>query len=282
MANNQGWISLHRELLQKSIWIESTAEQKVILITLMLMVNHAPNKWEWKGKEYVLQAGQVITSLDSIVQKAGKGISVQNVRTALKRFEKLGFLTNESTKQNRLITIVNYKEYQGIDTTPNKAPNSQLTINQQSANNQLTTNNNVNNDNNVNNVNKDILSNKSDKVNHQENFNRLWELYPKGRKQGKDKAFISYKKAIKEGVTDEVIEKAIENYKKQIAIQQTELQFVKQGSTWFSQKCWNDEYITESVKGGIKWDEEAYANSFRTETEPFEVTSEYSLDELPF
>lgn len=93
---------------------------------------------------------------------------------------------------------------------------------------------------------KDILSNKSGKVNHQENFNRLWELYPKGRKQGKDKAFISYKKAIKEGVTtDEVIETAIENYKKQIAIQQTELQFIKQGSTWFNQKCWNDEYVTE-------------------------------------
>lgn len=251
MANNQGWISLHRELLQKSIWIESTAEQKVILITLMLMVNHAPNKWEWKGKEYVLQAGQVITSLDSIVQKTGKGISVQNVRTALKRFEKLGFLTNESTKQNRLITIVNYKEYQGVDTTPNKAPNSQLTINQQSANNQLTTNNNVNNDNNDNNVNKDILSNKSDKVNHQENFNRLWELYPKGRKQGKDKAFTSYKKAIKEGVTDEVIEKAIQNYKKQIEIQQTELQFIKQGSTWFNQKCWNDEYIAENYSNRL-------------------------------
>ena len=80
----------------------------------------------------------------------------------------------------------------------------------------------------------------------QENFNRLWELYPKGRKQGKDKAFISYKKAIKDGVTDEVIEKSIEDYKKQIAIQHTELQFIKQGSTWFNQKCWDDEYITEN------------------------------------
>ncbi|MCC9273607.1 MAG: DNA replication protein [Enterococcus aquimarinus] len=129
---------------------------------------------------------------------------------------------------------------------------------------------------------KDILSNKSDKVNHQENFNRLWELYPKGKKQGKDKAFISYKKAIKEGITDKVIETAIENYKKQIAIQQTELQFIKQGSTWFNQKCWNDEYITEGVNGSKSWDEEAYANSFITEAEPIEDTSEYSLDELPF
>lgn len=108
-----------------------------------------------------------------------------------------------------------------------------------------TKDNNTSFNNTINNT-KDILSNKSDKVNHQENFNRLWELYPKGRKQGKDKAFISYKKAIKDGVTDEVIEKAIEDYKKQIAIQHTELQFIKQGSTWFNQKCWDDEYITEN------------------------------------
>ena len=145
---SQGWITLHRELTQKPIWLNSTPEQKTILITLLLMVNHEENTWEWKGQKYTVQPGQMITSLNSIVEKCGKGITTQNVRTALKRFEKLDFLTNESTKQNRLITIVNWGKYQGIENEPNKAPNNQLTNDQQRPNNQLTTNNNDNNDNN--------------------------------------------------------------------------------------------------------------------------------------
>lgn len=147
---SQGWISVHRKLIQKPIWLNSTPEQKTILITLLLMANHEEREWEWKGQKYTVQPGQMITSLNSIVEKCGKGITTQNVRTALVRFEKLNFLTNESTKQNRLITIVNYTKYQGVENEPNKGPNNQLTNDQQRPNNQLTTNNNDNNDNNDN------------------------------------------------------------------------------------------------------------------------------------
>lgn len=151
MARQQGWITLYRELIKKPIWLNSTPEQKTILITLLLMANHEENEWEWKGRKFTVKPGQMITSLNSIVDKCGKGITTQNVRTALKRFEKLGFLTNESTKQNRLITIVNWRKYQSTESKPNKDFNNQLTNNQQRPNNQLTTNNNDNNENNDNN-----------------------------------------------------------------------------------------------------------------------------------
>lgn len=149
---NKGWVSVYRELTEKPIWLNSSPEQKTILITILLMVNHEEKEWEWKGQKYTVQPGQMITSLNSIVEKCGKGITTQNVRTALKRFEKLEFLTNKSTKQCRLITIVNWGKYQGAESKPNKRPNNQLTNNQQRPNNQLTTNNN---DNNVNNDNND-------------------------------------------------------------------------------------------------------------------------------
>lgn len=151
MARQQGWITLYRELIKKPIWLNSTPEQKTILITLLLMANHEESEWEWKGQKFTVKPGQMITSLNSIVDKCGKGITTQNVRTALKRFEKLGFLTNESTKQNRLITIVNWRKYQSIESKPNKDFNNQITNNQQRPNNQLTTNNNDNNENNDNN-----------------------------------------------------------------------------------------------------------------------------------
>jgi DNA replication protein DnaD len=112
MNTSNGWIKLYRCLLDDPIWQCSTNEQKVILITLLLMANHAERKWEWNGRPYICQPGQMITSLNSIREKVGKGISVKKIRTALLRFEKMGFLANQSTKHNRLITICNWEFYQ--------------------------------------------------------------------------------------------------------------------------------------------------------------------------
>lgn len=127
---SNGWLKMHRELFAKSIWQESTPEQKVVLMTLLSMANYEANGWEFEGERYELQPGQMITSLPSIAQKCGKGISIQNVRTALKRFEKLGFLTGKSTNKNRLITIVNWGLYQG----GNEGLTDNLTGNQQATN----------------------------------------------------------------------------------------------------------------------------------------------------
>ncbi|MGB3948905.1 MAG: hypothetical protein WBM13_13045 [Bacteroidia bacterium] len=145
-TTSKGWIPLNRVLLDKPVWINSSPEQKTILIALLLMVNHADNEWEFMGKPYKVKAGQMITSLESIKQKCGKGISLQNIRTALKRFEKLGFLTEQTTKVNRLITITDTSIVSALKTNPTE----QTTISQQRPNNHPTTNNNVNNNNNEN------------------------------------------------------------------------------------------------------------------------------------
>jgi hypothetical protein len=143
-TNGNGWVAVYRDLLEKPIWIKSTPERKVILITLLLMANHKPNEWEWNGQKFKVMPGQFITSLEKISQKAGKGISVQNIRSALKYFEKVEFLTNQSTKDSRLITLVNWEVYQH----PEKKPTKQPTDGQQRPNKGSTTNNNDNNDNN--------------------------------------------------------------------------------------------------------------------------------------
>ena len=138
--NDDNWLKLHRDLMEKPIWTASTPEQKTILITLLMMANYYENEWEWKGLPFKAKPGQFVTSLQSIARNAGKGISIQNVRTALKRFEKYEFLTDESTKVNRLITIVNWGVYQSKPKKPNIDANRELTDSQQRANRQLTTN----------------------------------------------------------------------------------------------------------------------------------------------
>ena len=149
---NEGWIKLHRALFDNPIWLHSTPEQKVILIALLGMANHEPNKWEWNGEVFNVKRGQMITSLDSIKKACGKGISTQNIRTALVRFEKLGFLTNESTKTGRLITIEKYAKWQDMGERPNKATNKDLTKTSQRPNKDLTPNKNDKNDKNDKNI----------------------------------------------------------------------------------------------------------------------------------
>lgn len=142
----EGWIKLHRELMDKPIWKCSTPEQKVILVTILMMANHDQKEWEWKGKKFICKPGQMITSLPSIVAASGLGISIQNVRTALKRFENYEFLTDESTSQNRLITISNWDTYQILETEDNRQSNRRLTDDQQTPNRRLTANKNDNNE----------------------------------------------------------------------------------------------------------------------------------------
>ena len=96
----------------------------------------------------------------------------------------------------------------------------------------------------------------SDKPNEndlQQRFDELWKQYP--NKKAKPKAFTAYKRAIKEGATDEEIAKGIENYNKEIEIKRTDKQYIAHASTWFNQKRWNDEYEA-AVAGGVDsdWD----------------------------
>lgn len=72
-----------------------------------------------------------------------------------------------------------------------------------------------------------------------QDFEELWSIYP--RKRGKESAFKSYKKAIKDGATNEEIRQGILNLIEDIRKNKTEEKFIPYGSTFFSRKSWSDE-----------------------------------------
>lgn len=74
-------------------------------------------------------------------------------------------------------------------------------------------------------------------------FESLWKNYP--NKKGKTLAFNSYQKARLNGTTFDEVIRGLENYIKEIEIKKTQPQYIKHGSTWFNQHCWNDDYQTE-------------------------------------
>ena len=124
---NEGWFKIYRCLFRKAIWLNSTPEQKVVLMTLLGMANHEGKEWEWNGKQFKAQVGQFVTSINSIMSKSGIGISRQNVRSSLAKFKKYDFLTYESTKTGLLISVVNWGVYQGEKVTANLPPNQWVT-----------------------------------------------------------------------------------------------------------------------------------------------------------
>lgn len=79
-------------------------------------------------------------------------------------------------------------------------------------------------------------------------FENLWSMYPK--KQGKDKAYGYYERARKSGTSYEEVEQGILAYKESIRANGTDMQYVKMGSTFFSQKSWADDWsIRNRPKG---------------------------------
>lgn len=241
--NDNGWIKLYRELIDKPIWLNSTLEQRVILITLLCMANHKPKKWEWQGKPYEVQAGQFITSLPNIVKKCHcKSITVQKVRTALARFENLEFLTDKSTNKNRLITIVNWQLYQDSNEESNKQNNRQSTGGQQANNRQVTSNKNVKNDKNV--KNNNIYAQNSDEL-----FNQFWNAYPK--KQGKSNALRSWKKLKISNELFNIIMQKLELFKKSEDWLKEKGKYIPYPATWINGERWEDELEVDCGKKSV-------------------------------
>lgn len=99
-------------------------------------------------------------------------------------------------------------------------------------------NNNIKNNNNNNNKDKEKISKKEIDT----EFESLWKRYP--NKKGKESAYKSYLKARQNGTTYDEVINGLENYLKEIEVKKTETQYIKHGSTWFYQHCWQDEYVT--------------------------------------
>ena len=81
---------------------------------------------------------------------------------------------------------------------------------------------------------------------HQSLFEYLWDLYP--NKKGKKRAYEAFKRAIKKGTTVEQIREGIKAYKRYIKESGIAEKYIKQGSTFFMQEAWNDDWTPTKEK----------------------------------
>jgi 23S rRNA A1618 N6-methylase RlmF len=126
----EGWIKIHRKFLDWQWFKKPEAVQ--LFIYMLLKANHKDGNWQ--GHE--IKKGQFITSAQTISNDTK--LSLQVVRTLLKKFELTNEIIVKSTNKFTMLTICKYECYQDESNTTNK----QLTNKQQTSNKQLTTNKN--------------------------------------------------------------------------------------------------------------------------------------------
>ena len=125
-----GWIKIHRKFLDWEWFNKSEAVH--LFLYMVLKANHKDNKWQ--GND--VKRGQFISSLGNI--SSATGITIQQIRTILKKLEKTNEIKVKSTRQFTIVTICKYECYQDEEETTNKP----TTNHQQTTNKQSTTNKN--------------------------------------------------------------------------------------------------------------------------------------------
>ena len=123
----EGWIKLHRAFAN---W-EWSDEPFMVSLFIHLILAASNRDTKWKGES--LKRGQVIFGLSKWAKKTG--ISVQSLRTSLKKLESTGEINTKSTSKYTLITVCNYDKYQEV---PKGVPTRKSTRDQQAINKRST------------------------------------------------------------------------------------------------------------------------------------------------
>lgn len=104
MANN-GWIKLHRQMLE---WEWADEPATVALFVHLLLMANSDEKCRYRG--IVLKAGQLITSLSRLSEATG--LTKKELRTRLEWLISTGEISVVSCKKYSIITVEHYAIYQ--------------------------------------------------------------------------------------------------------------------------------------------------------------------------
>jgi hypothetical protein len=203
---NIGWIKLHRQFKD---W-EWYNKSEMVHLFIHCLIKSNFKEGNFQGIE--VEKGSFITSIKHLSDETN--ISIQTVRTCLKKLQLTKEIDVKSTNKLTKITICKYDSYQYESNEANK----QLTNNQQTTNKQLTTI-------------EEYKESKEEKRN--KSFDIFWNIYDK--KVDTKKCREKFLK-----LTDDEVS-IILNVVKKYVDSKTDKQFIKNPLTWLNGKCWNDE-----------------------------------------
>ena len=183
-----------------------------MFLHLLITVNWTDKKW--KGQE--IKRGSIVSSYEKLATETG--LSVMQVRTAIKKLRSTGEITSKSSNKNTVFIVNNYDLYQGS----NKQNNEPVTSKQQADNIQITTTKESKE------VKKDINKTMC-KADANALFERLWKAYP--NKRGKGQVSDAKKRKIAE-IGEEEMRRAMARYIEDL--KQDDWRKPQNGSTFFN------------------------------------------------
>lgn len=103
-----GFVKIHRKLIQWG-WYQDNVVKGVFL-HLLLTASFKDSPWQGR----IIHAGQAVIGSQRMADDLG--FTRQQVRTALTKLESTGEITIESTNKYTIVTVVNWEEYQVLET----------------------------------------------------------------------------------------------------------------------------------------------------------------------
>ncbi len=132
MMYNQGWVKLHRKLIDNPICKRPLYCH--LWMSLLLMTQHTETSFIWNDERVVVQCGQLLTGRKKLSESTG--IKESTVEKILKYLETEQQISQQKTTKFRIITIKNWDAYQtkeaGVTTKEQQSNNRVTTTQQQS------------------------------------------------------------------------------------------------------------------------------------------------------
>ena len=237
MGNKGGFITLHRQILDWEWYRDGNT--KDLFLHLLLTANYADTMV--KGR--LIRRGQVTSSLTKLAHELGQ--TVRMVRVSLNHLVMTGEVTNESSPEGRIITVVKYDDYQSYDKPSDKQMTNIVTnqvtndvTNKRQTERQTkgqTYNNNINN---INNNNKTTNTTKITKESLSL-FDVFWAAYP--RHVAKQAALAAWKKLKPDGgMLDRKME-GLARWKASDEWQREDGRYIPHPASWLNGRRWEDE-----------------------------------------
>lgn len=199
----EGWIKLHRKVLENPL-IMKDKDYLAVWIYLLLNATHKEYDVLFEGKRIALKEGQLIMGRKSVSEKLK--VDESKVQRILKSFENEHQIEQQTTSRNRLVSIVNWNEYQQNEQQIEQQVNNNCTTDEQ----QMNTNKNVKNNKNV----KEIKGSKK-KDKEKETFDELIESYTSNSQLRDElKNHLAVRKQKKGALTNRAIELSLKELDK--------------------------------------------------------------------
>jgi len=118
-----GWLKLHRSLLDNPLWLSEPMTKGQAWVHLLLIANHRDGGFLKNGQWIEVKRGQTGESIMSL--SARFGWSKNKVLRYITLLQRQRMIEVKTTHLTTIITICNYNDYQGSDTsdeTPNDTP----------------------------------------------------------------------------------------------------------------------------------------------------------------